>query len=144
MSLTQEHIRIVKKTWRIFHSVDPVIVADTFYSKLFNDTPSLRSMFPKNMQQQYLKLMDMLSTIIARLDNLQSLVPEIKAMADRHVQYGVRPAYYKLVGKALLWTLQKGLGKDWNEEVKEAWASCFHTLSTVMINASGYKSRRIV
>ncbi len=136
MSLTQEHIRIVKKTWRIFRSVDPVIVADTFYSKLFNDTPSLRSMFPKDMQKQYLKLMDMLSTIIARLDNLQSLVSEIKAMAQRHVQYGVRPANYKLVGKALLWTLQKGLGKDWNEEVKDAWEKCYTTLANTMIDAS--------
>jgi len=47
------------------------------------------------------------------------------------------------VGTALLWTLQQGLGKDWDEEVKGAWASCFNILSTTMINASGYKNRRI-
>jgi hemoglobin-like flavoprotein len=85
----------------------------------------------------------MLSVIVGRLDNLEELTEEIKQLAIRHVQYGVKEQHYKAVGAALLWTLQQGLGKDWDEEVKEAWASCFNILSSTMINASGYKNRRI-
>ncbi len=134
--MTGEQIQLVKRSWKIFRNIDPGLVGDTFYSKLFSDTPALRKMFPKNMGEQYRKLMDMLSTIVARLDNLSELTGDITAMAQRHTHYGVRPAHYKLVGKALLWTLEQGLGNDWNDEVKEAWMKCYTTLSEAMIAAS--------
>ena len=142
--MTEEQIILIQKTWRIFRSIDPLLVGDTFYSKLFNDTPALRKMFPKNMDEQYKKLMDMLSIVVARLDHLYDLSEDISAMARRHVHYGVRPAHYKLVGKALLWTLQQGLGPDWTDEVKEAWIKCYTTLSEKMISAAGPSTKRAV
>lgn len=130
--MTTEQILLVKKTWKVFRGISPETVGDLFYSKLFADNPSLRKMFPANMQQQYQKLIDMLNAIVIRLDKLDELTEEIAAMAQRHVGYGVRPAHYKLVGSALLWTLQKGLGEDWNDEVKDAWIKCYTTLSDTM------------
>jgi hemoglobin-like flavoprotein len=56
-------------------------------------------------------------------------------LAQRHVKYGVEPKHYEPVGAALLWTLEKGLGTNWNEEVKEAWTLCYVTLSGAMIAA---------
>jgi nitric oxide dioxygenase len=134
--MTSEQILLVKKTWKAFRGISPATVGDLFYSKLFTDNPALRKMFPTDMQQQYQKLIDMLNAIVVRLDKLDELTEEIAAMAQRHVQYGVRPAHYKLVGTALLWTLQKGLGNDWNEEVKNAWATCYKILADTMINSS--------
>jgi hemoglobin-like flavoprotein len=139
--MTDQEIILIKRTWKMFRSIDPVLVGDAFYSKLFNDTPALRKMFPKNMDEQYRKLMDMLSTVVARLDNLNELTDDIAAMAQRHVQYGVRPAHYKLVGKALLWTLEQGLGNDWTDEVKKAWSTCYSVLSDTMINAASSPSK---
>lgn len=120
----------------MFRNIDPALVGGTFYSKLFNEHPQLRKMFPANMIDQYRKLMEMLSTIVARLDHIQDMKNDIAAMARRHVQYGVRPAHYKLVGSALLWTLEQGLGKDWTPEVKEAWVKCYTSLSETMIAAA--------
>ncbi len=134
--MTSEQIVLVKKTWKVFRSISPATVGDLFYSKLFTDNPSLRKMFPGDMQQQYQKLIDMLNAVIIRLDKLDELTEEITVMAQRHVQYGVRPAHYKLVGAALLWTLQKGLGTDWNEEVKNAWVTCYKILADTMIKSS--------
>jgi hemoglobin-like flavoprotein len=133
--MTNEQIQVVKKTWKVFRGISPATVGDLFYSKLFTENPSLRKMFPTDMEQQYKKLIDMLNAIIIRLDKLEELTEEIAAMAKRHVEYGVRPAHYKLVGSALLWTLQKGLGNDWNEDVKEAWSSCYTILANVMMAA---------
>lgn len=76
------------------------------------DAPALRKMFPHEMNEQYQKLIEMLNAIVGRLDKLEQLSEEIEAMAKRHVDYGVRPSHYKLVGDALLWTLEKGLGDD--------------------------------
>lgn len=94
-------------------------------------------MFPKDMNQQYQKIVDMLSTIVGRLDNLGDLSDDIAAMAQRHVSYGVKPNQYQKVGEALLWTLEQGLGKDYTPEVKEAWTKCYNTLANGMISASG-------
>ena len=134
--MTEEQILLVKKTWKIFRGIDPTLVGDTFYSKLVSDTPALRRMFPRNMEEQYRKLIDMLTIVVGRLDRMEEINEDIAAMARRHVSYGVRPAHYKLVGKALLWTLEQGLGADWTPAVKEAWIVCYNTLADTMINAS--------
>lgn len=134
--MTKEEIILIKRTWKLFREINPVVVGDTFYSKLFLDNPSIRKMFPKEMNQQYQKLIDMLSTVVGRLDNLEDLSGDIAAMAQRHVAYGVKPAQYQKVGEALLWTLEQGLGKDFTPEVKEAWTKCYTTLSDAMIAAS--------
>ncbi len=94
------------------------------------------------MTQQYGKLVDMLSMVIARLDRLDTVTDEIAQLAIRHVGYGVRPAHYKLVGDALLWTLEKGLGKDWNEETAIAWKTCYTLLSDTMIAAAAGATRK--
>ncbi len=137
--MTSAQVTLVKKTWKVFRSLDHALVGDTFYSKLFTDNPSLRRMFPKNMEAQYRKLIDMLSIIVARLEKLDELSEEIAAMARRHVSYGVRPGHYKLVGKALLWTLEKGLGSEWTREVNNAWTACYNTIAETMIAAAAGK-----
>jgi hemoglobin-like flavoprotein len=139
--MTERQIELVKKSWKIFRDIDPVLVGDVFYSKLFIDHPELKRMFPDNMVEQYKKLIDMLSIVIGRLERLEELNADIAALAQRHVGYGVKPFHYKIVGGALIWTLKQGLGTDWNEEVQEAWITCFTILSDTMINASGYENR---
>lgn len=137
--MTDHEIALIKKSWTIFRRIDPLIVGDAFYSKLFYDRPELKRLFPQNMDQQYRKLMDMLNTIVARLERLDELAEDIAAMAKRHEGYGVKPEYYEPVGKALLWTLQKGLGNEWEDDIKAAWTKCYTGLSNTMINAPGRK-----
>lgn len=133
--MTQEEITIIRKTWKIFRSINPAIVGDAFYSKLFADAPAVRKMFPAEMEAQYKKLVDMLSSIVANLDDISVLSQEIAAMARRHTEYGVRPGHYKVVGNALLWTLQRGLGADWNAAVEAAWRKCYMQLAETMTSA---------
>jgi hypothetical protein len=40
--MTEEQVALVKRTWRIFRDIDPVLVGDVFYSKLFVEHPSLK------------------------------------------------------------------------------------------------------
>lgn len=118
--MTIIEIREVKRTWKLLRNINPSIVADAFYSKLFLEHPRLRSMFPKDMDEQYDKLITMLSKIVARLDNLENIQQEVVDMGERHKSYGVVPKHYDMVGEALLWTLEKGLGDDWNDEAAKA------------------------
>jgi len=134
--MTENQIALVQKTWKIFRSIKPLVVGDVFYTKLFMMQPELKAMFPMSMEDQYKKLTEMLSIIVARLERINELTAEIAALAKRHSGYGVKPEHYKVVGKALLWTLQQGLGRDWTDEVEQAWIECYATLSRTMISAS--------
>ena len=133
--MTEQQIILVKNSWKIFRKVDAGLIGDVFYSKLFCDNPQLQQMFPTSMEQQYRKLIDMLSVIIAKLDDLSGITADIKMMALRHEGYGVKPQHYRLAGKALLWTLKRGLGNDWNNELEEAWMAAYTKLAEAMIAA---------
>lgn len=133
--MTPAQIQLVKKSWRLLRALPPAVVADTFYSKLFFDHPELRRMFPKNMGEQYQKLMDMLSSMVARLEQIEGYQQEIAALARRHEGYGVQSKHYEMVGTALLWTLEKGLGDDWSKETAEAWAACYELIAGAMTAA---------
>jgi hemoglobin-like flavoprotein len=128
-----EQIKLVKKTWKILMGINPKIIGDAFYSKLFTDHPAIRKLFPSDMNQQYIKLVDMLTSIIMNLDHLESASEEIIAMSNRHTGYGVKPAHYEMVGSALLWTLQKGLGAEWSNDIENAWIACYQSLADTMI-----------
>ncbi|WP_202630196.1 globin domain-containing protein [Sediminibacterium roseum] len=131
--MTERQTLLVKNSWALFRRIDPQLIGDVFYSRLFQQMPALKSMFKTNMAEQYAKLVDMLSYIVSKLDKPEQFAGDVEQLAQRHVQYGVRPGHYKVVGDALLWTLEKGLGKDWNAEVGEAWAACYGMLSSLMI-----------
>ncbi len=133
--MTDEQITLVKNSWKMFRKVDAGLIGDVFYSKLFCDNPQLQQMFPTTMDQQYKKLIDMLSVIIARLDDLSGITGDIKMMALRHEGYGVKPQHYRLAGNALLWTLKRGLGNNWTNDLEEAWIAAYTKLAEAMIAA---------
>jgi nitric oxide dioxygenase len=132
--MTEKEVLLVKKSWQKFYDINPAIIADLFYSKLFFDHPKLRKLFPKNMDEQYKKLIAMLSSIVIHANDLSVVGSEIRAMALRHrQQYRVKPEHYAMVKDALLFTLEKGLGNEWNDAVKQAWVSCYSTVANMMI-----------
>jgi nitric oxide dioxygenase len=43
------------------------------------------------------------------------------------------PAHFDLVGGALLWTLEQGLGEAFTPEVHDAWAAAFTIIADAML-----------
>lgn len=134
--MTNEQVKIIRNTWRSLQGIDATLLGDVFYSRLFLKEPSLRKMFQVPREVQAKKLIDMLDLIVSRLDRLDEVSEDIRQLGKRHVGYGVKPKHYEEVGKALLWSISKGLGKDWNKEVEEAWAACYSTLTGAMLDAT--------
>lgn len=133
--MTHNQIILVRRSWRKLDGISPILLGDVFYTKLFLDSPQLQKMFKSSKDEQAKKLIDMLHSIIINLERLSGFSEEIKAMAIRHVGYGVEPKHYDLVGNALIWTLKNGLGKDWNQDLEEAWIACYTTLTEQMLRA---------
>jgi hemoglobin-like flavoprotein len=86
-------------------------------------------------------LMATLAVVVNGLTNLDAILPAASALAKRHVDYGAQAAHYPVVGEALLWTLEKGLGDAWTPKVAAAWTQAYTTLSGFMIGeAYGQKA----
>src|SRR6185369_12887720 len=119
-----------------FAKVAPISeqAAVMFYDRLFEVAPSVRAMFPIDMTEQRKKLMATLAVVVNGLSNLESILPAASALAVRHVGYGAKPEHYPVVGGALLWTLEKGLGAAWTPDVAAAWTTAYGTLSGFMIS----------
>lgn len=128
----------VKLVQDSFAKVAPIAptAAEIFYTKLFEMDPSLKSMFKGDMQEQGKKLMTMIATAVNGLNNLEAIVPAVQDLGKRHVGYDVTPEHYDTVGGALLFTLGKGLGDDFTDEVKEAWTAVYGLLATTMKDAA--------
>ena len=55
--MTKEQTLLVKKSWSIFREIDPVLVGDVFYSKLFFDMPYLEKLFHTHKKVKSLSLL---------------------------------------------------------------------------------------
>ena len=128
-----EQVQLVQQS---FSKIVPISdqAAVIFYNRLFEIAPQVKSMFPSDMTEQRGKLMATLSAVVNGLNNLSSILPAASALAKRHVAYGARAEHYPVVGAALLWTLERGLGDSWTPDVANAWKAAYGTLSAFMIS----------
>jgi hemoglobin-like flavoprotein len=131
MPMTPQQIEMVQTS---FKKVAPIAgtAADLFYNRLFEIAPETRALFPADLKDQKVKLMAMLGTAVTNMHKLETILPAVKALGERHKGYGVTAAHYAPVGAALLWTLEKGLGPDFTPEVKAAWTETYTALAGVM------------
>lgn len=123
---------------RSFALVEPI--ADTaaamFYNRLFELESSLRPLFKSDLRSQGKKLMSSLKLVVTGLENPEKIIPAVRGLGKRHAGYGVQPEHYSLVGQALLWTLEEGLGAAYTPEVEAAWVSAYALLSSLMQEAA--------
>jgi hemoglobin-like flavoprotein len=129
--MTPQQIDLVQQS---FGRVQPIAdaAAELFYNRLFTLDPSLRSLFRGDMKQQGRMLMSVLGIAVNGLRNLDTLAPVVRKLGARHVGYGVKNEHYQTVGAALLWTLEQGLGDAFTPDVRDAWATAYELLATVM------------
>jgi hemoglobin-like flavoprotein len=139
-SMTPDQVQLVQQS---FAKVAPIseTAAVLFYDRLFEIAPKVKAMFPTDMTEQRRKLMATLAVVVGGLGNLESVLPAASALAKRHVSYGAKAEHYPLVGSALLWTLEKGLGDGWTPDVAEAWTAAYGTLSGFMISEAYGRSQ---
>ena len=132
-AITAAQIDLVKNTWS-----KVVPIADTaaglFYQRLFEASPQLAPMFDGvDLPAQRAKLVKAINTVVMSLERIDTLVPMIRELGQRHAGYGVEEAHYGDVGSALLWTLEAGLGDAWSDDAAVAWTRAYQLLADTMI-----------
>jgi NAD(P)H-flavin reductase len=107
-----------------------------FYSHLFLNYPETRQMFPVSMMQQRDRLLNALGEIVARVDDLDRLVPYLQQLGRDHRKFGTAAAHYPAVGEALLATLEHFSGEHWTTDLKADWAGAYELVAKVMLEAA--------
>ena len=69
--------------------------------------------------------MQMIGLAVHGLKSPDTLIPAVHALGRRHGAYGVEAKDYETVGKALILTLEQGLGADFTPQVREAWLATY-------------------
>ncbi|HVZ53248.1 MAG TPA: globin family protein [Pseudolabrys sp.] len=137
--MTPDQVTLVQNS---FSQVRPISeqAAALFYGRLFEIAPATQPLFSGDMKEQGRKLMMTLGVVVNGLSDLEKILPAASALAKKHVDYGVKPDDYTPVGAALLWTLEQGLGEQWNDDLAAAWTSAYTTLADFMIAEAYGKS----
>jgi len=129
--ITLQQKELVKKTWTMVVPIADT-AAELFYGRLFELEPEYKAMFKNDMTEQGKKLMKTINIAVESLDDIEPLIPVLKQMGADHAVYGVKDRDYNVVGSALLWTLDKGLGEAFTDEVRNAWGAVYDVLASVM------------
>jgi hemoglobin-like flavoprotein len=141
--LTDQEKALVRRTWRLVVPIAET-AADLFYKRLFELRPEYRQLFPENMAAQKRKLLQMLAFVVKSLDFPESawrstvpldedLLYVVLALGRRHRDlYKIPGDSYAVVGEALLWTLDYGLGEAFTPEVRGAWLHVYQLLASTM------------
>ena len=133
--MTPKQIELVENSWDF-------IIANTteagliFYNKLFELDPSLRELFKGDIKSQSQKLISLITFAVHKLNSLDEIMADVRALGVRHNKYRVKQEHYAIVAHALLWTLEKALGNQWTEDLKAAWVTLYTVLSKTMIEAA--------
>jgi hemoglobin-like flavoprotein len=133
--MTERQISLVQDSWA---AVEPIseAAAALFYGRLFEQAPEVQGLFGGDMEEQGRKLMTMIGVAVRGLGRIDQIVPAVRNLGVRHAGYGVRDEHYDIVGAALLWTLEQGLGDGFTGEVADAWADAYALLATTMRDAA--------
>lgn len=106
-----------------------------FYSHLFLSHPETRQLFPVSMAHQRDRLFAALGDVVARVDDLDALVPILQQLGRDHRKFGTLAAHYPAVGASLLATLEH-FDDQWSPELAKDWTEAYTLVAEVMIAAA--------
>ncbi len=138
--MAQASTALVQQSWSKVAAIGPQ-AAQLFYDNLFKLDPGLRPLFKGDMRAQGDKLLQVIGMAVAKLDEVETLIPVLQGLGERHAGYGVRAQHYDTVGAALLQTLEQGLAADFTPAVRQAWSDTYALMTRVMIGAAQAQER---
>ena len=131
--LTTTQVELIQTS---FQQVLPI--ADTagmlLYERIFTLAPETRWLFDDDIRPQAKRLMAAVKTVVEGLGELESVAPMLVRLGARHVRYGVRPEHFEVVGAAVMWTLEQGLGEAFTPPVRDAWAAAWEIITDAMLS----------
>jgi hemoglobin-like flavoprotein len=121
---------------------DPDRFGRDFYDRVFTLAPSVRPLFPAELDHQRDKLLRALAMLVRGLDMPETLVPALQQLGARHVGYGVQAPHYAVVGEALIDTLDALSDPPMDPAARAAWTRLYGWIAATMLaGAEAHGSR---
>ncbi|CAH3161711.1 unnamed protein product [Pocillopora meandrina] len=135
----------LKESWKL---VEPVKseAGKAMFMRLFETHPNIQDTFPTfkgvsldelmNSRSLYLhakRVMAAVENTINALDDGEVLLESLTSLGRRHQVWFVREEHFKVVGEALLWTLQDMLDTKCTNEVTLAWTELYNFITKTML-----------
>jgi hemoglobin-like flavoprotein len=132
--MTEEQISIIKRTWGKVAARSNAL-GEKLYPRFFKKAPETENLFKEGKAEQAKKLFLVVTLIVTKLNKLDVLKEELRALAKRHISYGVKTTYFRPFGEAFIESIADILGNDWNDDVKESWEEIYTLVSSAMSEA---------
>jgi hemoglobin-like flavoprotein len=131
IALTATQKRLIRES---FLRLEPAfdLVGQLFFRQLYRLDPSFRALFASPIESQSRKFMAGLKLGIIALNYEDELAPVLKLLGLRHRRRGVKVRHYRMMGKALIWTLEQSLEKRFTREAKDAWSALLTQMTRIM------------
>jgi len=129
--LTKRELDILSSDWEKVELIEEQ-AATLLYDRLFALDPTVRALFPADMQTQKVKLLRMIGAAVYGITQPEVLAPIVEHLGRKHVRFGVQNEHYATVGAALIWALRRGNGPAFSPEHEAAWTKAYAYLSETM------------
>lgn len=129
--LTAKQKRLIRES---FLALEPAydLVGQLFFRKLYRLDPWFRDRFTGSVEVQGRKFMGGLKLGIVALNYDDGLAPVIKLVGVRNRRSGIKVRHYRIMAKALIWTLEQSLEKRFTRESKDAWTTFLTQVARIL------------
>lgn len=130
--MSPEQIEHVNQSWQSI-----VLMGDTaiqmFYRRLFAIDASAHALFSETeMAEQRVKFMETFGLLVRNIGDLEAHEPMLEELGRRHAAVGVEEHHYDAVHRALVSTIESGLGHVLDREARLAWDAAYRKMTEPM------------
>ncbi|UAA37680.1 hemin receptor [Paraneptunicella aestuarii] len=105
----------------------------SFFLHVFSFHPELRPLFTGDIERQGIMFMKVVSMAVNSLYDMDSILPALRELGKRHIEYGVQPHHYAAIRESFIWILKRELAEGFTEEVEQAWGCVFDLIAVNMM-----------
>ena len=134
--LSQQTIDIIKSTVPVLEEHGTAITT-VFYKNLLNENPELLNIFNHTNQKKGRQQNALAATVLAAakyIDRLETILPSVKQIAQKHRSLTVKPEHYPIVGEYLLKAIKEVLGDAATNEIIQAWGEAYGVIADAFIS----------
>ena len=138
-----EQVTLVTTAWTKVRAIGLLPAGELFFRTLFTAHPEGLALFKsfsslpdyeqsEAFKEHSLTVFTALDKALSLLGDLDTLLPVLGQLGDRHVQYGVTAEHYDWIGESLIGTLRTALGADFTEETEKAYLCLYAVIAQTM------------
>jgi hemoglobin-like flavoprotein len=125
-------VGMLRQSFELVLERNPNLTA-RFYDVLFERYPQAKPLFGRNSRPaQEQMLASALTAVMDHLDDAPWLQQTLRALGEKHKEYGVTAEMYGWVGDALLSVLAEAAGPDWSPALRAQWTEAYGAIVSMM------------